>query len=110
MVSLVPSAPKQHTIKRPITKKHKVETEYRKRTNKMYGYKWQKARERFLQQYPLCAQCDSEGKVEVAKVVDHITPHKGDMQLFWDKDNWQALCKPCHDSKTAREDGGFGNV
>ncbi|WP_456243258.1 HNH endonuclease [Thermacetogenium phaeum] len=35
-------------------------------------------------------------------------PHKGDRQLFWDESNWQALCKPCHDSKTAREDGGWG--
>jgi 5-methylcytosine-specific restriction protein A len=23
--------------------------------------------------------------------------------LFWDEDNWQALCKPCHDRKTAVE-------
>lgn len=29
--------------------------------------------------------------------------------LFWDQNNWQALCKPHHDAKTAREDGGFGN-
>jgi 5-methylcytosine-specific restriction endonuclease McrA len=21
--------------------------------------------------------------------------------LFWDKTNWQALCKRCHDQKTA---------
>lgn len=27
---------------------------------------------------------------------------------MWDECNWQPLCKPCHDSKTAREDGGFG--
>lgn len=27
------------------------------------------------------------------------------MALFWDEANWQPLCKPCHDQKTAREDG-----
>jgi 5-methylcytosine-specific restriction protein A len=32
------------------------------------------------------------------------------MKLFWDKRNHQALCKRCHDEKTASEDGGFGNV
>jgi 5-methylcytosine-specific restriction protein A len=48
--------------------------------------------------------------VEPAAVVDHITPHGGDEALFWDRDNWQPLCKPCHDAKTAREDGGFGRV
>lgn len=42
-------------------------------------------------------------------MVDHITPHKGDRGLFWDRNNWQALCKTCHDTKTAAEDGGFGN-
>jgi len=42
-------------------------------------------------------------------VVDHIVPHRGDRALFWDTSNWQPLCKPHHDAKTAREDGGFGN-
>ena len=41
-------------------------------------------------------------------MVDHITPHKGDKALFWQRANWQPLCKQCHDIKTAIEDGGFG--
>jgi 5-methylcytosine-specific restriction protein A len=36
-------------------------------------------------------------------VVDHVVPHRGDAVLFWNKRNWAALCKPCHDAKTARE-------
>lgn len=39
-----------------------------------------------------------------ATVVDHIIPHRGDQKLFWDRSNWQALCKSCHDSKTMTED------
>jgi 5-methylcytosine-specific restriction protein A len=35
-------------------------------------------------------------------VVDHIIPHRGDQYLFWDQENWQALCKDCHDRKTGR--------
>lgn len=42
--------------------------------------------------------CAAEGKVVAANVVDHIVPHKGDEKLFWDEDNWQALCPPHHDS------------
>jgi 5-methylcytosine-specific restriction endonuclease McrA len=42
-------------------------------------------------------------------IVDHIVPHKGDQTLFWDRANWRPMAKACHDSKTAREDGGFGN-
>jgi 5-methylcytosine-specific restriction protein A len=44
-----------------------------------------------------------------ATVVDHIKPHQGDPELFWDSENLQALCAPCHSRKTASEDGGFGN-
>ncbi|WP_144469068.1 HNH endonuclease signature motif containing protein, partial [Bacillus pumilus] len=36
-------------------------------------------------------------------------PHKGDKKLFWDSSNWQPLCASCHNRKTAKEDGGFGN-
>jgi predicted kinase len=46
--------------------------------------------------------------ITAGEVVDHIIPHKGDYELFWDEGNWQTLCKRCHDVKTATEDGGFG--
>jgi 5-methylcytosine-specific restriction protein A len=36
-------------------------------------------------------------------VVDHVVPHRGDAILFWDRANWQSMCKPCHDTKTTRE-------
>ena len=68
-----------------------------------YGSRWQMARKTYLIRNPVCNECG-----RLATVVDHITPHKGDQKLFWDKMNWQPLCKRCHDSKTAREDGGFG--
>ncbi len=74
-----------------------------------YGRKWQSARESFLRQNPLCVDCLKEGRYEPATVVDHVIPHKGDQRLFWDRTNWAALCKPHHDAKTARDDGGFGN-
>ena len=77
---------------------------------KPYGYKWQQARAGYLAHHPLCREHEKAGQYVQATVVDHITPHKGNMELFWDKDNWQPLCKACHDSKTAREDGGLGNA
>lgn len=71
-----------------------------------YSAAWQRAREGFLKSHPLCKRCEADGRVVVATVVDHIKPHRGDKLLFWDHDNWQPLCKPCHDRKTAIEDGG----
>jgi 5-methylcytosine-specific restriction protein A len=63
-----------------------------------YSYKWHKARKTYLMANPLCVKC---GKP--ATEVDHITPHKGDMNLFWDVNNWQALCHECHSRKTYSE-------
>ncbi|AEJ02185.1 HNH endonuclease [Nitrosomonas sp. Is79A3] len=87
-----------------------------------YGHKWRQAREGYLKKHPLCVRCDLGGFVEIASIVDHIVPHRlgeaiesGDhikidiaSKLFWDRNNWQSLCKTCHDRKTAIEDGGFG--
>jgi 5-methylcytosine-specific restriction protein A len=62
----------------------------------------------FLQAHPLCALHERQGQVVAATVVDHIVAHKGIQALFWNQSNWQALCKPCHDSKTAKEDNSWG--
>lgn len=69
-------------------------------TERGYGSRWRAARGRFLRKHPLCAECLRQGKLSPATVVDHIIPHRGDMKLFWDESNWQALCKDCHDQKT----------
>lgn len=75
-----------------------------------YTSAWRRARESFLRAHPLCAEHERGGGLAAASVVDHIKPHRGDMKLFWDRSNWQGLCKPCHDVKTATQDGGFGNA
>ena len=74
-----------------------------------YTSRWRKASKQFLLEHPLCAECMRKtGRPVPATVVDHIKPHRGDQTLFWDMNNWQPLCKRCHDRKTATEDGGFG--
>ncbi|MBS6039982.1 MULTISPECIES: HNH endonuclease [Pseudomonas] len=73
-----------------------------------YDYRWQKAREQYLNDHPLCVFCERNGRTTAAKVVDHIIAHRGDMVLFWDQSNWQSLCKTCHDSvKQAEEAAGI---
>ena len=69
-----------------------------------YSNRWQKARKRFLDKQPLCAECERAGKLTPAMVVDHRKPHRGDTTLFWDERNWQPLCKKCHDRKTRMMD------
>lgn len=81
-----------------------------------FDYRWQKARETYLRNNPLCIDHKQRGKIVAATVVDHIVPHRlsdaidsGDEQRiaearerFWDSDNWQPLCKHCHDSRKQR--------
>ena len=70
---------------------------------------WKVGRLNYLAKHPLCVECESKGIVEAATVVDHKKAHNGDLKLFYNRQNWWALCKRCHDRKTASVDGGFGN-
>lgn len=81
-----------------------------------YGYAWQKARDQFLRENPLCVEHSKSNQCVPATVVDHIEAPKlrearesGDAEriakahaLFWSRKNWQSLCKFCHDSVKQR--------
>ncbi len=85
-------------------------------TQRGYDSRWQKARKTFLQSNPLCVMCQRRGKLSSAEVVDHIKPPRlkdalgsndsvlitKARALFWDKTNWQPLCKECHDRDKQR--------
>lgn len=87
-----------------------------KKEPRIYGSRWDKARRSFLQEHPLCSMCEEQHRISAASVVDHIEPHKlkdaiksGNQlaiskaqKLFWDKKNWQPLCKVHHDSTKQR--------
>lgn len=80
--------------------------EIRSADQRGYNSRWRKASKAFLQAHPLCEICRKKSPPQFTKatVVDHIVPHRGDQQLFWDRSNWQSLCKPCHDRKSMTED------
>lgn len=71
-----------------------------------YNARWRKERRLYLQSHWYCAECLKQDppRYTRATVVDHVVPHRGDQKLFWDQNNWQPLCKPCHDKKTGNED------
>ena len=66
-------------------------------------------RKAHLEKNPLCVECQQKGKIRKGAILDHIIPHKGNSELFWDESNWQTMCWSCHSSKTNKYDGGFGN-
>ncbi|MGV3679684.1 MAG: HNH endonuclease [Acidovorax sp.] len=81
-----------------------------------YTSAWQKARDGHLRNNPLCDDHQKRGQLVPAEVVDHKVAPKlkeanesGDPEriaaarlLFWDRKNWQSLCKSCHDSVKQR--------
>ncbi len=64
--------------------------------------RWLRMRKAQLMQEPLCRLCIMQGYTAPATVVDHIQPHKGDRELFFNHANLQSLCKTCHDSLKAQ--------
>lgn len=71
-------------------------------SQQLYGWRWSKASKQFIREHPLCVECEGRGKTTASHCTDHIVPHRGNEVLFWDEDNWQALCRACHDAKTRR--------
>lgn len=69
-----------------------------------YDSKWSKARREFLKTNPYCVKHLERGETVAATVVDHIKPHRRNWTLFWDRNNWQALCAAHHNSLKQRED------
>lgn len=68
--------------------------------------RWQRLREAQLATEPLCRFCLAIEDVTEATVCDHVKPHKGDEALFYDPNNLQSLCAPCHDTLKARIERG----
>lgn len=93
---------------------HRATLERRRGTATARGYtkQWSARSLLFRQRFPLCgmrpghrppvmSQCHDEGRLTMAEHVDHVVPHEGDVDRFWDEEgNWQSLCATCHARKT----------
>ena len=76
----------------------------RERRYHFYGdTSWREFRARYLARHPTCCKCGAP-----ADRVDHIVPvaHGGAML---EEANCRPMCLSCHQSDSARFDGGFGN-
>lgn len=126
----MPQRAKQHNPRALTAGGNPVQREDRPSACKRgYDGRWRKARAAWLHDHPLCVECEAEGQLPMllfqiivavtlgivivnspgagrltpATVVDHVVPHRGDKDLFWDsEENWQGLCTAHHNAKTAR--------
>jgi 5-methylcytosine-specific restriction protein A len=74
---------------------------------KHYGRRWEKIRDLYISQHPLCEICKDKGRLTPATEVHHRVPID---QGGTDKGgNLQGLCKSCHSRLTikATRDKGF---
>ncbi len=79
---------------------------YRAKVQRWYDSpRWRNARRRQLHDHPLCVMCLQEGLAIAASVADHIVPHRGDEQFFWDGE-LQSLCASHHSSDKRRAELG----
>lgn len=67
-----------------------------------YDYEWTKTSANHLRRFPLCAECDRDGRTVMATVVDHKIPvrHRPDLRL--DRQNHWSLCDHCHNGMKRR--------
>lgn len=86
-------------VKRDADRKARFDKTRPNSSQRGYSSAWEKARKAFLARHPYCARCGA-----LANVVDHMTPHRGDQAIFWDKTRWQPLCTPCHSGAKQREE------
>jgi len=66
--------------------------------------RWQDLRDDVLRAEPFCRECLARGRRVLTADVDHIAKHQGDPDRFWDRNNLQGLCRPCHSRKTKRNE------
>ena len=70
--------------------------------------RWRRLRNMVLNEEPLCRLCSTINRITPSKIADHIIPHRDNPDLFWDRDNLQALCPTCHSGiKRVQENTGI---
>ena len=61
--------------------------------------RWKRIRDWHLTHEPLCRACKERGRLEAARIVDHVTPMRRGGDPF-DDSNFQSLCRSCHSGKS----------
>lgn len=64
---------------------------------------WRRLAKHQLRTHPTCSMCASQGRLTVATVCDHATPHRGDEAAFW-AGPFQSLCESCHAGPKQRQE------
>lgn len=93
----------EKTHKRPWLPERKPFERYSGKNAAFYhSTQWKAVRQIKLREQPLCEECQKNGILTPAVLVDHIRPiNEGGEKLSMR--NLQSLCEKCHNKKSARE-------
>lgn len=81
---------------------HSRERERGGSTERGYNAAWQRFRAVYLKSHPLCCDCLEADRVTVATDIHHVLKLAQRPELKYEASNLRALCKACHDARTAR--------
>lgn len=90
------------TINKPKRKSTYHKSERSDNISKLYNSRWEKLRNAYLMDHPLCEMCLRKGITTAAQEVHHIKPISTGiddlqmMSLAYDYSNLMALCIKCH--------------
>lgn len=102
--------------KKKVTNNQAFYQQRRRERQKVYNTStWQKLRQSYMQQHPLCEECLKKGIIRSAKDIHHIISFMttDDMCereiLAFDSSNLQALCRDCHCEKHNKKGSKLGS-
>lgn len=61
-----------------------------------YTSRWDAASRGHRHHHPLCTYCALVDEVKAADLTDHLYPHRGDQDVFWNRAYWVSSCNDCH--------------
>ena len=97
---------KRHASMQPKVKKEQKIYTFRGKSSEYHSLynsrHWRKISKHFLECFPVCFVCGAK-----ATIADHIIPHRGDVELFYNEGNLQPMCWKCHSRKTLEENNFF---
>ena len=73
-------------------------------SQKLYSSRrWNRLSKLWLRIHPICAQCERQGKTEIAVLTHHVEPQReGDHETkFW-AGPYEGLCRDCHEAQHGR--------
>lgn len=95
----MPRIPGEKFIKQRKKNSDKIYNKSRPERDRLYySRQWKQISMLYRKQHPLCEECERNGRITPADLVDHIIA-VGEGGSMWSWDNLQSLCISCHNKK-----------